>query len=77
MAEISPRLTNAWKITLRVAGLLLIVYEGVVRGTERPTLLILYAAMVGLPAFVNADQKRNGSAAPPEPTSPKVGGDPP
>lgn len=42
---------------LFVVGLAGIVYEAVVSGTDRPTLLILYAAMVGLPAFLRSDEK--------------------
>jgi hypothetical protein len=30
---------------------------------ERPTLLLLYAAMMGLPAFLRADEKKNGNGA--------------
>lgn len=43
---------------LFAAGLGLIVHEAVRDGAERPTLLILYAAMIGLPAFLRADEKR-------------------
>lgn len=43
---------------LFVAGLLLTVNEGVFKKAERPSLLILYAAMMGLPAFLQADTKR-------------------
>jgi hypothetical protein len=44
---------------LFLTGLGLIVYEAVFRpGPERPTLLLLYAAMCGLPAFLKADDKR-------------------
>ena len=45
--------------TLFVVGLLLIIHEAIIReGPERPALLILYAGMVGLPAFLKADEKR-------------------
>lgn len=41
---------------LFATGISLIVYEAVLReGAERPTLLLLYAAMVGLPAFLGRD----------------------
>lgn len=45
-------------VVLFVAGLGGIGYEAL-SGLERPTLLLLYAAMVGLPAFLRADE-RNG-----------------
>jgi len=43
---------------LFVVGLAGIVYETLVEHTERPTLLILFAGMVGLPAFLKADERR-------------------
>ena len=44
---------------LFLAGLALIGWEAIGRdGAERPTLLVLYAAMIGLPAFLRADEKR-------------------
>ncbi len=42
---------------LFVFGLLGIVYETLAQGGERPTLLILFAGMVGLPAFLKGDEK--------------------
>lgn len=41
--------------TVGVAG---IIYEIVVDHGERPTLLVLLGAMVGLPAFLRADERR-------------------
>lgn len=39
-------------------GLGLIIYEAVLReGPERPTLLVLYAGLVGLPSFLRRDEK--------------------
>ncbi len=38
-------------------GLLGIIYETLAQGGERPTLLILFAGMVGLPAFLKGDEK--------------------
>jgi len=40
-------------------GIAGIVYETLVNSGERPTLLILFAAMCGLPAFLNFDERRN------------------
>jgi hypothetical protein len=69
-----PRPTaTGWRDGLLfLTGLGLIVNEAVIRnGPERPTLLLLYAAMVGLPAFLRQDERRaNGSHEEP-PTQPK------
>jgi hypothetical protein len=46
-------------IILFFTGLGLIVAEAFRHGTERPTLLLLYAAMVGLPAFLQKDEKQD------------------
>ena len=40
-------------------GLLGVVHETALQETERPTLLILFAAMMGLPAFLNS-KDQNG-----------------
>ena len=54
-----------------ITGLSLIVHEAVIRsGPERIQLLLLYAGMIGLPAFMRADEKR--SPKPDEPSDPKV-----
>lgn len=45
---------------LFVCGLAGICYETVVEHTERPTLLILFAGMVGLPAFLKMDESHGG-----------------
>lgn len=42
---------------LFVAGLIGIAYETVIAQTDRPTLLILFGGMIGLPAFLNKDEK--------------------
>lgn len=39
------------------AGLAGVVYETVVTQADRPTLLVLFAAMMGLPLFLKADEK--------------------
>jgi hypothetical protein len=41
---------------LFTAGLSGIGYETLVSKTDRPTLLLLFAAMVGLPAFLQRDE---------------------
>ena len=45
-------------ITLFLGGLAGIVHETVISHLERPTLLLLFAAMVGLPAFLGMDSSR-------------------
>lgn len=45
-------------IALFVGGLLIILHETVFTSSERPTLLILAAAMMGLPAFFLKDERR-------------------
>lgn len=43
--------------TLFLCGLIGIGYETAISKTDRPTLLLLFAAMIGLPAFLNKDEK--------------------
>lgn len=42
---------------LFLCGLVGIGYETAISKTDRPTLLLLFAAMIGLPAFLNKDEK--------------------
>ena len=51
-----PRLTR--DTTLFLTGLAGIAHETTIADTERPALLILFGAMVGLPAFLRADERR-------------------
>lgn len=47
---------------LFVGGIVGVAYEAVGREVERPTLLLLYAAAMGLPAFLRADERsKNGN----------------
>ncbi|HXH36911.1 MAG TPA: hypothetical protein VNJ54_21220 [Plantibacter sp.] len=46
-----------WNNVLRVVGLLGVSHETLVNNTDRPTLLLLFAAMIGLPSFINKDAK--------------------
>lgn len=57
----APKITR--DLVLFTAGLGLTVNEAVVRnGTERPSLLVLFAAMMGLPALLRYDEsRRNGN----------------
>lgn len=43
---------------LFVCGLAGIAYETLVANVDRPTLLVLFGAMVGLPAFLRTDENR-------------------
>lgn len=43
---------------LFTVGLLGVAHETLVNNTDRPTLLLLFAAMIGLPAFINQDEKK-------------------
>ena len=51
-----------------VAG---IIYETVVSQTDRPTLLILFSALVGVPLFLKADEKTTPVQKPAEPVEKK------
>ncbi len=50
-------------VVLFVVGLAGIVYVTVTDGGDRPTLLILFGGMIGLPAFLAVDErkKKNGN----------------
>jgi hypothetical protein len=45
--------------TIFLVGLGGIVHETFFEEQDRPTLLILFAAMIGLPAFLRLDEKRS------------------
>lgn len=53
-----PRLRD---VVLFFAGLGGVAYEAGFQAAERPTLLLLYAAMMGLPAFLRQDERKNGN----------------
>lgn len=57
MAFSNMNSTIIQKSILFVVGLLGVGHETLVAKTERPTLLLLFAAMVGLPAFLSRDEK--------------------
>lgn len=67
----SRRVLRRLRITrdsiLFVAGLAGVAYETLVSQAERPTLLLLFAAMVGLPAFLRGDEKHQPVPLPPPP----------
>jgi len=60
-----------------VGGLAGAAYVTIVDQTERPTLLILFAAMMGLPLFLRTDEKSHPVAPPPPPPQVGAGNDPP
>ena len=55
---------NNWPLVrdviLFIGGLAGVAHETLITHVERPTLLLLFAAMMGLPAFLGRDEKRNG-----------------
>lgn len=54
-------------ITLFLGGLAGVFHETVLASGERPTLLIMFGAMMGLPAFLQRDERR-ASQSPPTPS---------
>jgi hypothetical protein len=52
---------NTRDIILFIGGLAGVANETAFTTTERPTLLILFAAMMGLPAFLRTDEKKGKS----------------
>lgn len=46
-------------VLLFTAGMVGIAHETLLRSVDRPTLLLLFGAMVGLPAFLRSDDRRN------------------
>ena len=72
MNKLRRRSLSGWRdAVLFLTGLALIVHEAVIRtGPERPTFLLLFGGMVGLPAFLRADDKRAAQPSePPEATT--------
>ncbi len=46
-----------WNNVLRLVGVLGVSHETLVNSTDRPTLLLLFAACLGFPSFLNKDAK--------------------
>jgi hypothetical protein len=63
---------NTRDVILFFGGLAGVFNETVLTTTERPTLLILFAAMMGLPAFLRSDDKPKPPELPKPPTPPEV-----
>jgi hypothetical protein len=57
---------NTRDVILFFGGLAGVFNETVLTTSERPTLLILFAAMMGLPAFLRQDDKQQGSPKKPD-----------
>jgi hypothetical protein len=64
-----PKWQNSRDVILFFGGLAGVFNETVLTTTERPTLLILFAAMMGLPAFLRQDDKNGKPSPPPSPES--------
>jgi len=59
---VTRRRKRQWKhpsrdVILFIFGILGIVYETAFDNVDRPSLLVLFAAMVGLPAFLRSDER--------------------
>lgn len=52
-----PTFVQLRTTVLFFGGLVGVAYETIVSQADRPTLLILFAAMMGLPLFLKADEK--------------------
>lgn len=55
---------------LFAGGMLGVAYVTLIDSTDRPTLLILFGAMMGLPLFLRQDEKN--AVAPPPPPPPQL-----
>ena len=56
---LSPRGVRVTRATtLYIVGLLGIAHETLVSEGDRPTLLLLFAAMIGLPSFLGRDEAK-------------------
>jgi hypothetical protein len=47
-------------VVLFCGGLVGVAHETAIAPQAEPTLLLLFGAMMGLPAFLRADERRNG-----------------
>lgn len=64
-----PKVRVTRERVLFLSGMVGIFYETVFQQTDRPTLLVLFSAMIGLPAFLQADsagRKDSKAETPPE-----------
>lgn len=66
-----PTFVQFRSAALLLGGLAGAAYVTLVDTTDRPTLLVLFGAMMGLPLFLRADEK-NHPLPPPPPPGPTV-----
>jgi hypothetical protein len=52
-----PKLTR--DLVIFTVGILGIIHEAVIEQAERPFLLAVFAAMIGLPAFLRVDERKD------------------
>lgn len=69
-----PTFTQIRAAALFAGGLLGVAWVTVIEDTDRPTLLILFGAMLGLPLFLRNDASHS---PPPVPTPPTQASPPP
>lgn len=65
-----PTFVQIRTIALFVGGMAGAAYVTLIDQTDRPTLLILFGAMMGLPLFLRADEKHQVTLPPPPPPPP-------
>lgn len=70
-----PTFVQVRTVTLFFGGLAGAAYVTLLDQTDRPTLLILFGAMMGLPLFLRADEKHQVTLPPPPPATPEVRAD--
>lgn len=51
-----PQIRN---LTLFLSGLAGVAHETIITASERPSLLIVFTAMMGLPAVIRRDEKKS------------------
>lgn len=65
-----PTFLQVRSAVLFVGGLAGVAYVTLVDNTDRPTLLIMFGAMLGLPLFLRSDEKHPPPTLPPAATPP-------
>lgn len=61
-----PTFLQIRSAVLFAGGMAGVAYVTLLDNTDRPTLLILFAAMLGLPLFLHSDERRPPPLPPPE-----------
>lgn len=70
------RIKVARTTILFTAGLSGIAFETLAQDGERPTFLLLFAAMIGLPTALALDERRKDTPPPPVPAPPPAPAEP-